>query len=268
MARRDVPSVLLLCGAALSAGLIGWQVFGKAHDAEWLYLWPFHPLGLFAAIAWILVDRLVESLRHSEQLNLELEQRVETKHAELERQYARTRELEHQQTVTAERARIMSDMHDGIGGHFISTLSLVENQEASRDEISAALRERIDDLRLAIDSLEPTEEDLLTVLGNLRYRLEPRLSGRGIQLDWQVCEVPRLACLTPQNVLHILRILQEAFTNVLKHAQATCIRVSTAIDSKRVSIRCQRQRSRLRRRAACARKWPQQHAKPREGDWR
>jgi signal transduction histidine kinase len=44
-------------------------------------------------------------------------------------------------------------------------------------------------------------------------------------------EVPGLSCLTPQNVLHILRILQEAFTNIVKHAGATSIHVETGLDA-------------------------------------
>ena len=39
----------------------------------------------------------------------------------------------------------------------ISTSSLVEHGESSSAEVAAALRECIDDLRLTIDSLEPTE---------------------------------------------------------------------------------------------------------------
>jgi signal transduction histidine kinase len=74
-------------------------------------------------------------------------------------------------------------------------------------------------------------------LGNLRYRLDARLRKQGIDLDWHVSEVPELSCLTPQNVLHILRILQETFTNILKHAQATRIRVETGVDAAGVFIR-------------------------------
>ena len=127
-------------------------------------------------------------------------------------------------------------MHDGIGAQLISTLSVVEHGSASREQIAGALRDCIDDLRLAVDSLEPTDAELLPLLGNLRYRLEARLRASGIALDWQVSDVPKLACLTPQNVLHILRILQEAFANVLKHAHARRIRVATAVDAGRVSI--------------------------------
>ena len=185
---------------------------------------------LFLLMGSLLARRFVRSLDESEQLNAELEQRVEDKHAELQRNYTRMQQVERQSAITEERQRIMSDMHDGIGGQLISALSMVEHGEASKSEVAAALRECIDDLRLSIDSLQPADADLLPVLGNLRYRLEPRLAAQGIVLDWQVADVPKLACLTPQNILHILRILQEAFTNVLKHARADRIVVETGTE--------------------------------------
>jgi signal transduction histidine kinase len=234
---RTIESAPLLVGHVLStAGIFYTDIWVIITGREVINFDPYHLAPLFLIMGWILVNRFAKSLNESEQLNAELEQRVEQKHAELERNYQRLHALEQQQAVVAERGRIMSDMHDGIGGQLISTLSLVENGAASKEEVAAALRECIDDLRLAIDSLEPTDDDLLPVLGNLRYRLEGRLKQQGITLDWQVQDVPKLGCLTPQNVLHILRILQEAFTNIVKHAQASRIRVSTAIDARRVSI--------------------------------
>jgi signal transduction histidine kinase len=202
-------------------------------------LWPYRFLPLYLVIGWALIDRFARSLNESERLNAELEQRVRDKHAELEQNYQRLRNMERQQAVVEERQRIMSDMHDGVGGQLISTLGLVEHGEASAADVAAALRECLDNLRLIIDSLEPIEDDLLPVLGNLRYRIDGRLKEQGIALDWQVRDLPRLSCLTPQNVLHVLRILQEAFANVLKHARASKISVETGCeaDGKRVFIR-------------------------------
>ena len=181
--------------------------------------------------------RLVaQALAESKRLNAELEERVRQKQLELERSFDALQRLSREAAVVEERRRIMADMHDGIGGQLISTLSLVEGGEATKEQIAEALRECIDDLRLAIDSLEPADHDLLPVLGNLRYRLEPRLEAKGIALDWRVTDLPRLSCLTPQNVLHVLRILQEAFANVLKHAQAKVVRVATSADARGVSI--------------------------------
>jgi signal transduction histidine kinase len=187
-------------------------------------------------MGWILTRRFVRSLNETEALNTGLEQRVAERHAELEREQANLQALTQQQAVSEERERIMSDMHDGIGAQLIATLGRVEHGDMTSKQVAAALRACIDDLRLAIDSLEPSDGDLLSVLGNLRYRLEGRLKASGIALDWQIGEVPKLAGLTPRHVLHVLRILQEAFTNVLEHAQASRIRVSTAVDAQRVKI--------------------------------
>ena len=198
---------------------------------------PYSYLPMFIVIGWILVDRFVKALNESEALNTELEKRVAQKHAELQENYRRMQEMERQQAIVEERQRIMSDMHDGIGAHLISTLSQVEHGKLSPEEVAAALRECIEDLRLTIDSLEPTDDDLLAVLGNLRYRLEPRLKKCGIELDWQVQDVPKLACLDPKNVLHILRILQEGFTNILKHADADRVSVETGVDHGNVFVR-------------------------------
>jgi signal transduction histidine kinase len=180
--------------------------------------------------------RVAHALAESKRLNAELEERVRQKQLELERSFDALQRFSREAAVVEERRRIMADMHDGIGGQLISTLSLVEAGRATKEEIADALRECIDDLRLAIDSLEPADHDLLLVLGNLRYRLEPRLEAGGIMLEWQVIDVPKLTCLSPQNVLHVLRILQEAFSNVLKHAQAKVVRVATSIDARGVQI--------------------------------
>ena len=231
--RPMLERTLVLIAVAFYAGtfirdLIAGELLGELDSSTYQ---PYRAVPMCIAIGWALVDRFVHSLNTSERLNAELEQRVAQKHAELEQNYHRMNELEQQRAVTAERQRIMSDMHDGVGGHLISTLSLVEQGDLSSAEVAAALRECLDDLRLTIDSLEPTENDLLPVLGNLRYRIDERLRKQGIELDWQVSEVPKLACMTPQNVLHVLRILQEAFTNVLRHSRASAVQVETGVDA-------------------------------------
>jgi signal transduction histidine kinase len=240
MRRPRLERTLVLIAVAFFGGtfirdLIAGELLGEL-DSTYQ---PYRAIPMCIAIGWALVDRFVHSLNETERLNTELERRVAQKHAELEQNYHRMNELERQRAVAAERQRIMSDMHDGVGGHLISTLSLVEQGDLSAEEVAAALRECLDDLRLTIDSLEPTENDLLPVLGNLRYRLDERLKKQGIELDWRITEVPKLANMTPRNVLHVLRILQEAFTNVLKHASARNVEVETGVDpaGKHVYIR-------------------------------
>jgi signal transduction histidine kinase len=201
------------------------------------YLVSYVMILLSFVMGWILTNRFVQALNAAEKLNVELEDRVARKHAELEGHFRRLQEMERASAIAAERQRMMSEMHDCIGAQLIATLDLAEHAATPKVEIARGLREVLDGLRLTIDSLEPSEDDLATVLGNLRYRLEGRLRRQGIALDWQVGDLPRLPSLTPHNVLHILRIMQEAFTNIVKHARATSVTVGTACTAGHVVIR-------------------------------
>lgn len=156
--------------------------------------------------------------------------------AELAASRVRLREVEHRQLVATERQRLMQDMHDGLGSSLVSALRVVELGRMDEAEVVEVLRGCIDDLNLAIDSMEPMESDLLLLLATLRYRLEPRLESTGIALRWEVQDVPSLDWLAPKHALHILRILQEAFTNIIKHTRASKIRVSTASKDDYVTV--------------------------------
>jgi signal transduction histidine kinase len=223
----------LVVGATIQAGLVHRDKL--AFDS--FYLLPYFMMLANLVFGWTLTNRFVQALKVAETLNIELEQRVAEKHRELAQNFARLQELERRTAVAEERRRLMSEMHDGIGSQLIATLDLVEHGEPPRAEIAAELREVLDGVRLTIDSMEPADNDLLTVRGNLRYRLEGRLKRQGIALDWQVRDIPKLDSLTPQNVLHILRIVQEAFTNIVKHARASTITVETGASEEHVFIR-------------------------------
>ena len=84
---------------------------------------------------------------------------------------------------------------------------------------------------MAVDSLEPVEGEIPLLLASLRYRMEPELSKAGLALDWQVEDCPPMLWLDATGALHILRILQEAVSNIITHAQATLITVQCHAES-------------------------------------
>lgn len=201
-----------------------------AIDIESVYLMPYTVLGTFFLLLAILLNRYIRALDESETANLRLESRLAQREQELETSHRLLREAEHQQMLTEERQRLMRDMHDGIGTSLMTALSAVEAKKTPDDDaIAAILRECVDDLKLTIDSLEPVDADLLLLLAALRYRLEQRFRQTGLTLHWQVADLPRLDWLEPGSALQVLRILQEVFTNVIKHAQASEIQVGTGV---------------------------------------
>lgn len=170
--------------------------------------------------AWVLLLRFVQSLEMAELLNIDLDRLVRERTAALEAQFRKVQALEREQVLIRERERLMRDMHDGIGGHLVSTLAILEQRGQHRGAVADAIQGALHDLRLMIDSLDPVEGDLNAVLAMFRDRIEPRLRAAGVALRWQVADLPQLSDLGPSAVLSILRILQEAVTNTLKHAQA------------------------------------------------
>jgi signal transduction histidine kinase len=230
--QRRSEAVLLALAALTSITLSGYDLwlFSQHTWTDRLYLAHYGaPLFMFA-LGWVLMRRFVASLNAYETLNAGLEQRIADKAEELEQRHGQLAEARRSEAVAVERARIMSEMHDGIGSQLTMALSLVERGDATPGRVAAVLHESIEDLQLIIDSLEPVDNDLLTVLGMLRYRVQDRLQRCGIEIRWQVNDLPALPLLTPQNVLAILRILQEAFVNSLKHSGARWIEVSTALE--------------------------------------
>ena len=204
-----------------------------------LYLLPLGLPLLLLAVAALLARRFVETLNDYETLNTSLSVRIAGRERELAASFARERELDQQRATADERQKLMRDMHDGLGSHLMSTLALLKRGSLQQSEVESLLTDCIDELKLTIDSLEPVERDLAVVLGNLRYRLEPRLNAAGISLDWAVTDLPPLDYLDPENVRSILRIVQEAFTNTLKHANASRIMLSTGTNraANRVWVR-------------------------------
>lgn len=240
--RSRIEGVLLLSAGMLDMALSAHDLvlFSEHTWGDRFYLAYFSaPLYLFV-IGTILVRRLTESLSAHENLAAVLEQRIDDKAAELERNYEQLMEARRNEALALERTRIMSEMHDGIGSQLTMALSLVrqldleKNPERAGEDgrVATVLRESIEDLQLIIDSLEPVENDLLTVLGTLRYRLQDRLGKSGIDLQWNVVDLPPLPMLTPHSVLSILRIVQEAFANCLKHSGADRIAVTTGLQGE------------------------------------
>jgi signal transduction histidine kinase len=221
-----VPHVLGV--TVVGCALHDWLVFVGAAGPTYDYFLPYAAPPVFLGVGWALLRRFVAALEESAALVTDLEARVARERAELDASYGRLQLVERARVLAEERARIMREMHDGLGSHLVSTLALLERDDVARDTVGRAVRAALDDLRLMVDALEPHDGDLVHALAILRARLQPRLEAAGLRVEWRVGDVPRMPDLGARAVLQILRVLQEAVTNVIKHADARTLTIRTS----------------------------------------
>jgi len=230
---RSVEAMLLAGWSLFSLvlGLCDWLLQNNLVDIEWGFPSSYANVGAFVLYMFIMFRRYIGAIAGMEKMNASLEARLQAREAELSASHERLRRAEHHQTLAQERQRMMQDMHDGLGSSLRSALRAVERGKIGEPgAVAEVLKSCIDDLKLAIDSMEPVESDLLLLLATLRYRLGSRLETTGLELNWEISDLPPLPWLDPRSSLHILRILQEVFTNIIKHTQASHVRLTTAVE--------------------------------------
>ncbi len=124
-----------------------------------------------------------------------------------------------------EREMLLADMHDGLGSQISTARLRVERGEMSQSEIAHLLRECSADLHLMVDTLREQNDSLEAALVDYKTRVERRITEHGISLTWivQLSGAPPMA---PRRMLQVLRVIQEAITNAMRHAGATKILVA------------------------------------------
>lgn len=224
---RDELNAILLIGAtlALLLGLttiaVTWTPTAEAEPYSVLYA----PLPLIFAMGWVIIRRYARMHLRSEALNRRLAKRVARREQEVRQAYERVAQLERDQTIRGERDRFMRDMHDGLGSQLITSMRMAERGELTAQAMRDVLSDCLDEMHFAIESLKPGGDDLFNVLADYRYRLSARLEAAGIDLQWRV-EPTALVRLNAQQIVQVLRIVNEAISNALKHSGASRLRIT------------------------------------------
>jgi PAS domain S-box-containing protein len=157
-------------------------------------------------------------------------QELEASRAELRALAARLQAIREE-----ERTRIAREIHDELG-QALTALKLdlawlgtkrPRSTSGAYRAIDTSLTERIDEtmqiVRRIASELRPSVLDQLGLEAALEYLVEEAAKRTGIEIVLQAEEFPRL----PDAVRsHAFRIIQEALTNVTRHAKATRVNVS------------------------------------------
>ncbi|QAU44888.1 sensor histidine kinase [Bradyrhizobium guangzhouense] len=228
--RQDVASFALGCAATVV--LTCWvhdilSVF-EIMPNERTFVSRLSYSALLIAIGAGLTWRFARALNQVDSFAGQLVARVREAEERLKASFAREEARARAAALANERTRLMRDLHDGLGGQLISIVALSERGHEGAT-ITDAARAALKDLRLVIDSMDDIGGDLMLALGSWRERAVMQLRPHDIALDWRVATpqgLPLHPELRPWHVIQIVRILDEAVTNAVKHADARHITVT------------------------------------------
>ncbi|GGI20845.1 sensor histidine kinase [Bradyrhizobium guangdongense] len=183
---------------------------------------------MLVAIGAGLTWRFARALNQVDSFAGQLVARVREAEERLKASFAREEARARAAALANERTRLMRDLHDGLGGQLISIVALSERGHEGAT-ITDAARAALKDLRLVIDSMDDIGGDIMLALGSWRERAAMQLRPHDIKLHWRVATpqgLPLHPELRPWHVIQIVRILDEAVTNAVKHAAARHITVT------------------------------------------
>lgn len=231
--RSRQPKQVLACvlmGIITAASSYDWLKFTGVSSFVDLYLIPYAYGGVLLMFGATLLTLLALNLVQTQKLGSELELRVAQRTEELEEAHARLMATETQRVKMQERQELMQDMHDGFGSQLVIAKMMVEQSTMSQATLAQLLDESISDLYLIVDALGNTENDLETAMVDFRYRVQKRLANAPARVHWSLQGLGT-AKLSQRTVLHLLRIIQEALNNALKHADAQNIWIALTVDA-------------------------------------
>ncbi len=141
---------------------------------------------------------------------------------ELIRLHERLTALEVEKTRVQERSRLLQDVHDGFGSQLTTARLQAEQGQIDHSRMSEILQECMADLHLVVDTLGQQDISLADALTDFRFRTQRRLFDSGLAVHWELAleGAPEFAA---DQTLQLLRIVQEALNNALRHAQASQI---------------------------------------------
>jgi signal transduction histidine kinase len=228
----------LLTGAvvvAFVAGVHDFLMAGWPQALSWLgddwvsqRLFMLHHAAnlMLLCLAAVMTRRFVHTLRELGAMNKTLEIKVRERELALDQVFREKAQLMVANATEEERQRIVLDMHDGLGSRLFTTLTRIERGAADTAEMSRSLRACIDDMRLLIDALAPGPQELSAAFASFRYRWDENLLALRIEPRWDMADAVLAQPLGPHQVMQILQVLQEALTNVIKHAGASRVGIA------------------------------------------
>ncbi|MFM6986086.1 MAG: sensor histidine kinase [Hydrogenophaga sp.] len=240
--RRQWLLVLIIIGIAIrlsTAIANSWQNSGYFGFTEWQDRQiAFSPIVISLLLIW-LSQRFEYLMKRYQLIFGELRHIIRNQKRALRMAAEQQIKVAGERAAHVERKHWIREIHDGLGSELISLQILAENVKNDRDmgDLKNNISNSIEQLRMMVNCVSDQRHTIPSLLGDMRYRLEKRMKSAKIDLKWNVDPSTPLPHVNSVTALNMQRIILEAITNILKHAQAQTVEVSMLTEDDELVVR-------------------------------
>ncbi|HEY1108682.1 MAG TPA: two-component regulator propeller domain-containing protein, partial [Opitutaceae bacterium] len=155
----------------------------------------------------------------------------------LRRMQARLRLLEQQAALHKERTRIARDLHDEFGTRLTELGLLAELERTPSPELIAHIRALERDLDTLVWAINPRNDTLDHLVGFVCRVTGDFLARSSLRCRFDIPDDLPARPLSPELRHHLFLVVREALNNVVKHASATLVKLSFALEGDALRLR-------------------------------
>lgn len=231
--KRPSTTGKVLGWAALAAVSIGaydhYLVFYSADRYANFALARYSVLFFLVAMAWVLFERMKAHHQQEQAFHLELASQLSQRTVELNELFRQQAARIENEAHEKERARLLHDLHDGMGLQLNTLLLMAQQQQ--HPSLVTEIRQTIDQMRMLVDNSQTFDGTLAELLGHIRHRIESRLARQGIHLAWHMNPDETDRPVQGDKAVALQHLIFEVSTNVIKHAHATQLLIDVRQDN-------------------------------------
>jgi signal transduction histidine kinase len=141
----------------------------------------------------------------------------------------------------AERKRIASELHDGLGQNLLvvnnELQQFITEKKASQKDIrrvASMVQESVEGVREISSNLHPHHIERLGFCTAIEAMVENISHSTGLRIE---CSCDKLDHQMPKEIeIHVYRIIQEALSNIVRHASAKNVHVEVRKNPKSIDV--------------------------------
>lgn len=175
---------------------------------------------LLVIVGFILVKEYAQNVIAIKNSNLTLQSELEKRTEELNIANLERNRIEIHNAATEERQKIFQDIHDGLGSKLLLALISLRSQEPKSPKIEEEISNCLDELRFIVNNDGLEYKDICEYVRDICIKQNLHFEYSGINFKFRVSD-SRHAHFSTYQKINIIRIIQECFSNILKHSKAT-----------------------------------------------